>query len=76
MGEIAQLITAVATVVAALASFGGFIVSVRNGHKIKEVHTATNSKMDRLLEVTGASEHAKGVIEGEGGRGPLPGVPR
>jgi hypothetical protein len=36
--------------------------------KIKEVHKATNSMKDDLVKVTGESEHAKGVIEGEARR--------
>jgi hypothetical protein len=64
---IIALIVAIPTTVTALASL---IVSLRNGRKIEQVHVATNSKMDKLLEVTGASEKAKGFIEGrERGRG-------
>jgi uncharacterized membrane protein len=64
---IIALIVAVPTTLTALASL---IVSMRNGRKIEQVHIATNSKMDQLLSVTGASEKAKGVIEGrEQGRG-------
>jgi hypothetical protein len=64
---IIALIVAIPTTVTALA---GLVVSLRNGRKIEQVHVATNSKMDQLLEVTGASEKAKGVIEGrEQGRG-------
>jgi hypothetical protein len=64
---IIALIVAVPTTLTALASL---IVSLRNGRKLEQVHVATNSKMDLLLAVTGASEKAKGVIEGrEQGRG-------
>ena len=31
---------------------------------MKEILQTTNGKMDRLLQVTGSSERAKGVIEG------------
>lgn len=54
IGQVAVLVTAIA----------GARVSFRNSRKIEEVHKSTNGKMDRLLEVTGASEKAKGVIEG------------
>lgn len=65
--EIALIITAVGTLVAAL---GGVIIGVRNTRAIKQVHESTNGKMDKLLAVTGAAEKAKGVMEGlEQGRG-------
>jgi hypothetical protein len=64
---IIALIVAIPTTLTALASL---IVSLRNGRKIEQVHLATNSKMDKLLSVTGASEKAKGMKEGlEQGRG-------
>ncbi len=31
--------------------------------RIEEVETNVNSKMDRLVKVTGESEHAKGVLQ-------------
>jgi hypothetical protein len=66
---IIALIVAIPTTLTALA---GLIVSMRNGRKIEQVHVATNSKMDLLLEVTGASEKAKGMKEGlELGRGEM-----
>jgi hypothetical protein len=57
-GEASQMLTAVAVVSTAILSW-------RNGRKIEAVHTSTNGKMDELLKVTGASEKAKGVIEGQ-----------
>jgi hypothetical protein len=53
LGEVAQLITAVATLIGV----------VRLGGKVKEVHTATNSKMDELLKLTASSSHAAGMKE-------------
>lgn len=35
--------------------------SNQNSAKIEEVHKSTNGKMDKLLEVTGAAEYAKGT---------------
>ena len=52
--EIAQLITAVATLVVA---FTGFIVALR---RIKDVHDVTNSRMDEMLEVVKTSSYAAG----------------
>lgn len=63
-GEFAQILTAIGVL-------GGVAVSWRNGRKtdrvadkVEEVHRSTNGKMDQLLAVTGASEKAKGVMEG------------
>jgi hypothetical protein len=58
---IIALIVAIPPTLTALVSL---IVSLRNGRAIHQVHVATNSKMDQLLSVTGASEKAKGVKEG------------
>jgi len=66
--EIAQLITAGAAMVAAL---GGLMVSLRNGQKIRTVetkqdeqHSATNSRLDQLLQVTAKLQRAEGHAEG------------
>jgi hypothetical protein len=58
LGEIAQFITAV---VLAL----NFIQSWRNGRKIEEVHKATNSMKDALVESTKKESYAAGVKHGE-----------
>jgi hypothetical protein len=52
-GEGAQLLTAIAALVAALAS-------LRNGRKIDEVHKATNSMKDELVAVTQKEAFAAG----------------
>ncbi len=40
--------------------------------KIEEVHKATNSLTDRLVESTENEAHARGVLEGKATRNPLP----
>ena len=57
-GEIAQFITAFAALAAAIL---GYVTSRR----IQEVHLSINSRMDQLLQVTGAEQHAAGVKEGQ-----------
>ena len=58
LGEIAQLITAL---VLAL----NFYQSYRNGKKIEQVHLATNSMKDALVESTSKESYARGVKAGE-----------
>ncbi len=40
--------------------------------KVEEVHKATNSLTDRLVESTEVEAHARGVLEGKATRNPLP----
>jgi hypothetical protein len=65
-GEIAQILTAVAAI-------GALLNSLRNGRKLSavvekvdEVHLATNSITDRLVETTKTEAHAAGLKEGRG----------
>jgi len=58
IGELAQLITAI---VLAL----NFWQSYRNGKKIEQVHIATNSMKDALVESTSKESYARGVKAGE-----------
>jgi hypothetical protein len=58
LGEVAQLITAI---VLAL----NFYQSYRNGKKIEQVHLATNSMKDALVESTSKESYARGVKAGE-----------
>lgn len=66
LGEIAQLITAL---VLAL----NFYQSYRNGKKIEQVHLATNSMKDALVESTSKESYARGVKAGEVSSTTLPG---
>jgi len=54
--EIAQLITAI-------AALGAVLMSVRNGHKIQEVHLSINSRMDELLKAASEAARAAGATE-------------
>lgn len=56
--EIAPLFTSLATLI---ASVTGLLVSLRNSKKIQEVHTATNGKMEELVNEVRAASFAKGV---------------
>jgi len=60
VGELSQLITAIATFIAAA---GALIVSIHNTRKIREVHIATNSMKDELVAATAKSSKAEGVKE-------------
>lgn len=55
-GEFAQVVTAVAALAA-------FISSWLNRRQIQQIHISINSRMDQLLVVTGAEQHAAGVLE-------------
>ncbi len=61
MGEAAQLITALATL---LTAFAGLIIGIRNTRKIEQVRHATNSLTDRLVETTAVSSEARGNLAG------------
>lgn len=64
--EIALIITAVGTSTAAfVTSVGGVFISLRNGRKLEAVHSATNGKMNELLDLTAKSSKAEGVLQGE-----------
>jgi hypothetical protein len=53
-GEVAQLMTAG-------AALGAFLLSLRNGKKIQEVHLSINSRMDQLLTAARLAAHAAGA---------------
>ncbi len=58
--EVAQIITSLATLVAAI---GALLIGWRNAAKIEAVHIATNSLTDRLVNTTRTEAHAAGVKE-------------
>lgn len=61
MSEVAQLITSIATLLAAIASI---VMSYRNSLKIEQVHQATNGLTSRLVAVTADASKAEGNLEG------------
>lgn len=61
MVEIAALIAALATFMAAGASL---IVALRTRSAVQEVHLSINSRLDKWLEVAGKQGHAAGLKEG------------
>jgi hypothetical protein len=56
IGDIAQIITA-------LAAVGALLLSWSNNRKIEAVHVATNSLTDRLVATTRTEAHAAGAKE-------------
>ncbi len=58
--EIAQILVALATLVSA---FTGLVIGIRNTRKIQEVHIATNSMKDELVETTKLAAHAAGMAD-------------
>ncbi len=57
LGDISQFLTAIAAV-------GACLLSWRNSLKIEQVHKATNSLTDRLVETTRSDANQTGVTEG------------
>ena len=68
-GEVAQIITSVATLIAAC---GAILIGWWNARKIEEVHKATNSMKDELVAATAKSSKAEGLKEGRDERRPRP----
>jgi hypothetical protein len=65
LSDIAQVIAALALLGNMLIALMGYRQSKANGGKLDEVHNATNGMSAKLLEVTGTSEYAKGLKQGE-----------
>jgi hypothetical protein len=61
VGELAQLITAVATLI---ASIGAFAIGWHNSNKIEVIHQATNGLTSKLVGLTATSSKAEGNLEG------------
>jgi len=68
-GEVAQIITSLATLIAAV---GAILIGLRNSTKIEQVHKATNSLTDRLVETTKLEAHAEGLKQGRDEKRPRP----
>lgn len=64
-GDIAAIIAAFSSLVAAFGSAAAVIMSARNGRKIEQVHLATNSMKDELVRVTGDAKYLEGMKQGE-----------
>ena len=58
MNDIAEIITAVATLIASIVAA---ITSWRNAKRIEHVYIATNSLTDRLVATTKSEAHAAGM---------------
>lgn len=57
VGDIAQLITA-------LAAVGALVFTIVTNRKMGHLEHSTNSKMDRLLDLTAKSSEAAGELKG------------
>ena len=62
--DVAPIIAAIASLVAACGSSLALVMGIWNGRKIKEIHTATNGMKAELVKVTGDAKFAEGVKEG------------
>ena len=65
-GEIAQFITAIATLV---ASVGAVIIGWRNSAKIDVVHALTDGMTSKLVSLTATASKAEGVKQGRDEKG-------
>jgi hypothetical protein len=65
IGDVANLLTAIGTLIAAGASIIGVLMAFRNSQKIEEVHVATNGMKAELVRVTGDAKYAEGREQGE-----------
>jgi hypothetical protein len=63
--DIAAIISASASLIAAIGSAVAVIGTVLNGRKITEVHKATNGMKDELVKTTGEKAYAQGVKDGQ-----------
>jgi hypothetical protein len=63
--DIAAIISAVASLVAASGSAIAVIMAVKNSRKIEQVHLATNGMKNELIKVTGDAKYAEGLLHGE-----------
>lgn len=61
VGEIAQLVVAVATLVTAV---GGFVVAIRTGSKVEATHELVNGHSEALNSLTGKAAYAEGLLAG------------
>jgi len=71
-GELALVITAVGTLIAALSGLavgiGGLVISIRNRRSIEQVHKATNSMKDELVAEVREAALAQGLKQGRAER--------
>ena len=71
-GELALIITAAATLLAAIGGLavgiGGLFISIRNSRSIEQVHKATNSMKDELVQEVRESALAQGLKQGRAER--------
>jgi hypothetical protein len=67
LGIIAAIPGTISTVLAFIIQFRQNRNHNELNNRMADLKDSTNGRMDELLKVTGASEHAKGVIEGQEG---------
>lgn len=59
--EITKLVVELVTLVSVITAM---MVSLRNGRKTDDLRVKVDGQLKELLSVTGASEHAKGMLQG------------
>ena len=62
--DVADILTAIAAIVAAVMAFNASKKSDENGTKIQAVHVDLNSRLTQLITATGAAAHAEGLEAG------------
>lgn len=68
IGEIAQLLTAIAAVGAMVLTWRNSLKINKVGAQVEEVHLATNSMKDELVKATAKASRAEGVEAGRNER--------
>ena len=64
IGDIAQLIGAIALLMNGVVTSLSYLASQRNGKLLVAVKAQTDGINSKLVTVTGEAEHAKGVLQG------------
>jgi hypothetical protein len=65
MANLGSVLIGAAMLINALVAVYGLMLSHKNAANIKTLEVNTNSKFSDLLKITGESEHAKGVLQGQ-----------
>ena len=60
------LIALLASIPPTVVALVSLVVGIRTTRKVEQVHKATNSLTDRLVEVTRTEAHAAGMLEERG----------
>lgn len=64
MSEQATIVIALLGLLGSILGFAGVIIGLRTKAAVTSLKVDVDGRLSALLEITGLSEHAKGVIEG------------